>query len=474
MKQLSDSELLSNFLHVQQSAKLSDDGERCLIPPHPALKERLIAELERLKNTSNDNIISNKLTLGPNNQAGFNDGLIYPGNTFELGTPLGVARSAAAVQAPLRGALNILVVLVEFPGMPMQTPPQHFQDLFFSTKVVATGSVNEYYQEVTNSLISIQGQVLGPIMMPHPLSYYANNASGTGNSAPNARNLAYDTAAAVGALFNYAPFDNNKDGYVDAFVVVHAGPGAEVTGSTGDIWSHKWVLPSGAYPASGTTKVYGYLTVPEDCRLGVCAHELGHLLFGFPDLYDTTYTSNGVGDWCLMGGGSWNNNGLTPAHPNAWCKCNQNWVKINNPTTNQTIVIKDVKSGFEVFKLWKNGRSGSEYFLAENRQRAKFDSHLPGDGLLVWHVDESIPDNSNKAHFKVALLQADGLKQLEMSPAPGTSGDDGDPYPGSTHNTNLTAATNPNTLSYAGLNTSVQITNISIKGHDIKADLTII
>ena len=45
---------------------------------------------------------------------------------------------------------------------------------------------------------------------------------------------------------------------------------------------------------SGAT-VFGYLTIPEGAELGVSAHELGHLLFGFPDLYDTDYGSAGVG-----------------------------------------------------------------------------------------------------------------------------------------------------------------------------------
>jgi hypothetical protein len=37
-------------------------------------------------------------------------------------------------------------------------------------------------------------------------------------------------------------------------------------------------------------------------------HELGHLLLGQPDLYDTDYSSRGTGRWDLMAGGSWNNN----------------------------------------------------------------------------------------------------------------------------------------------------------------------
>ena len=44
---------------------------------------------------------------------------------------------------------------------------------------------------------------------------------------------------------DFGPYDNDGNGFVDAFVVVHAGRGGEETGNSGDIWSHKWVLPDG-------------------------------------------------------------------------------------------------------------------------------------------------------------------------------------------------------------------------------------
>jgi hypothetical protein len=77
-----------------------------------------------------------------------------------------------------------------------------------------------------------------------------------------------------------------------AFIVEHAAEGGEETGDPGDIWSHKWVLPQ-EYDADGT-KIYAYLTIPENAKLGMAAHEL-HLLLGFPDLYDTDYTCEGIG-----------------------------------------------------------------------------------------------------------------------------------------------------------------------------------
>ena len=125
-----------------------------------------------------------------------------------------------------------------------------------------------------------------------PLEYISvcYRASGTGPSLPNARQMAKDAAIAANPQVNFATYDNDGDGFVDAFIVIHAGAGAEQTGSKTDIWSHKWVLPGSAYSADGA-KIYAYLTGTRGFEIGVCAHELGHLLFGFPDLYDTDYSS---------------------------------------------------------------------------------------------------------------------------------------------------------------------------------------
>ena len=187
------------------------------------------------------------------------------------------------------------------------------------------------------------------------------------------------------------------------------------------------MLTGGPFDADGT-KIFGYLTIPEDCKIGVCAHELGHLLFGWPDLYDTDGSSEGVGNWCLMGGGSWNGNGDIPAHPSAWCKADQGWVSVVNRTTNGTVTIKDVKNDHKVYRLWKNGAAGKEYFLLENRQRTLYDRKLPGEGLLVYHVDEAIEGNEDENHPLVKLLEADGLNHLRDG---ANRGDAGDPYPGS-------------------------------------------
>ena len=247
---------------------------------------------------------------------------------------------------------------------------------------------------------------------------------------------------------------------LDAIVMIHAGTGAEMTGSNDDIWSHKWVLAGGAR-AVDRTKIYGYLTVPEDCKIGVCAHELGHLLFGFPDLYDTDASSEGIGNWCLMAAGSWGSGGDVPVHPSAWCKANQGWATVNVVETDGAITVTEVKTSNTVYRLWMNAMGGNEYFLIENRQQIGFDASLPAGGLLIWHIDDGQPTNTDENHYKVALMQADGKRDLEHDV---NRADAGDPYPGSSNNRTFNATSNPSSKSYANADSLVAVTSISASG----------
>ncbi len=469
-------------------------ADMCMVPMHPDLRERILPRIEAITSDPGlpssvpksaqskaagkqvgsgkelDEMVSKLLRQNSKARVGLNDGLIIPGTYFPLGTPVRTVRRTALDRAPLTGTVRVIVVLVNFKDKKMSAShnKQHFKDLFFSTGVITNGSVKEYYKEVTNNIIKIDGEVVGPFNLSQNMSFYAHGDSGTGGALPNARTMAQEAAQLANPSVNFAPYDNDGNGFVDAFVVIHAGSGAEQTGSVNDIWSHKWVLPA-EFNADGT-KIYPYLTVPEDSRIGVCCHELGHLLFGFPDLYDTDGSSEGIGNWCLMAGGSWNGNGDIPAHPSAWCKANQGWVSTIVQTSNADVSIADVKTSHNVYRLWKDGTGGSEYFLVENRQKKLYDKKLPGEGLLIWHIDDSISSNTNEVHPKVKLVQADGLNQMEA----GTNrGDAADSYPGSGNKTSFSDTSTPNSKSYAGAKTCVAVTNISASGATMTARLSV-
>jgi len=446
----------------------TDLGDRCCVAPSPQLQERIRERLRTINETPGVGM-GRRVIFQPQQRPGFNDGLIIPGTEYPLGTPLRSIRRAAATRAPLRGTVRVIIVLADFSDAPMTATTEHFKDLFFSTGKIPTGSVREYYTEVTHGLLTLDGEVVGPYRLPRTLAQYAGGKAGTDNPEPNARTMARDAAVLADPDVDFSPYDNDGNGFVDAFIVVHAGAGAEETGNENQIWSHKWVFTGGPLDADNT-KIFGYLTIPENCKIGVCAHELGHLLFGWPDLYDTDGSSEGLGNWCLMGGGSWNGSGNTPSHPSAWCKVNQGWVSVVTPTTNGVVTIGDVKTTKKVHRLWKDGAPGKEYFLVENRQRKLYDQKLPGDGLLVYHVDETLDSNEDENHPFIRLLEADNRNHLHDG---ANRGDAGDPYPGSSKNVTLTSTSSPSSKSYSGHDSFVTITKIGASGANMKATITV-
>jgi len=208
--------------------------------------------------------------------------------------------------------------------------------------------------------------------------------------------------------------------------------------------------------------LYAYLTIPEDGRLGVIAHEMGHLLFQWPDLYDTDYSSAGLGNWCIMAGGSWNNDGDTPALPCAWCKAAQGWADVAAAAVGeQTIALPRVMDHQRIWKLTNSTLPPNEYFLLENRERHGFDAYLPGGGLLIYHVDDARQANTSETHYKVGLIQADALQDLEENIS---GGDDGDPYPGSSNNRTFDSTSKPASLAHSGQPSGIAVREISDAG----------
>jgi immune inhibitor A len=232
-----------------------------------------------------------------------------------------------------RGNVNVLFLLVDFNDKPHNQTVDHFKKLLFSdgNSNFSQKSLKEYYREVSYGAVNVVGYVSDWIRMPRPYAYYVNGNDGMGPYPTNTQKLveeAIEIAKQTGQI-DWDIFDLNGDGKIEALSVVHAGRGAEQTGAgTGNIWSHKFQITR-RMPVTNNTYAWTYLTVPEDARLGVIAHELGHLLFEWPDLYDAgprnSTITQGVGDWCLMAGGSWNNGGNTPAYPSAWCRHGQGW-----------------------------------------------------------------------------------------------------------------------------------------------------
>ncbi len=379
---------------------------------------------------------------------------------------------------------RVLVILVDFSDNIADQdnyPTEHYEELLFSLGALNPGSMREYYRENSYDEVDIIGEAVGWYRMPQTYAYYVDHNNGLGAYPRNAQGLTEDAVNAADGDVDYSLYDNDEDGWCDPIFVVHAGPGAENHGGDPDmIWSHSWALNQYRFQADGVW-INRYTTEPEDGGVGVFGHELGHALFGLPDVYDRDYSSEGLGYWSMMAAGSHNGGGNSPSHFDAWCKLDAGFI---NPAVLEydlnNVQIQPAENREDCYLLWTRGVYGDEYFLVENRQRVGFDAALPSSGLMIYHVDnasqgtqndnEWYPGHEDQGHYLVALEQADGDWDLERDI---NRGDTGDPYPGNENNLTFGYNSTPDSRDYSGAWTGVAVRNIQINGGVVTCDLAV-
>jgi len=363
--------------------------------------------------------------------------------------------------APSTGTIQVAFILSEFEDQAYQT--DHDQDYFEDLAFGETNSMWDYFDEVSRSQLDIQGTVYGPYTLSGDAADY-----GTENTE-----FVRDSVEIADDDIDYRDYD--------AVMVIHSGPGEESSGNSDDIWSIHWPganigTDDDGFVIEQITQAPEYETiVGENNPLGVWCHEFGHEL-ELPDLYDTDGSSAGIGDWGIMASGSWGNNGETPVYMGAWSRYWLGWVEpivITDDVNN--LELKPIENDGDVYLLpipgnWSDSK---QYYLLENRQKIKYDAYLPGEGLLIWHIDEEILDskwnsnsvNNDENHKGVDLEEADGDDDLDSKT---NYGDSGDPYNSGT----FSKDTYPNSLAYNGTESGWKIENIETDGDNIIIDIS--
>jgi len=387
---------------------------------------------------------------------------------------------------------NLLVLCVDFSDNVGQVEPAFFDSLVFDT---THGTVNHYFDEISYGNFVFRdidnGTDFGWIRLPQAYEYYVNGQSGFGSTHQSACGMIADVLELTDQEIDYSQYDNDEDGTIDGVIVVHAGTGGDWTGSN----DHMWTMVSYSddlIDIDGKSSfliatISEYMATPGDLTIGQICHELGHMVFNLPDAYDLDYSSNGVGEWSIMGGGAWtrmNNEmyGSSPSHPDAASRIYMGFADPIIVSENMfNVEIPSVNVFPTIFILWTHGDpSGGQYYLVENRGHEGYDRAIPADGLLIWHFDMAVADSGNRnewypgytdsGHYLLALEQSDGEWDMERGV---NRGDAGDQYPSVSEIRSFNSSTFPNSDDYDGNLTYVAVENISDPAPVMTADLYI-
>ncbi len=396
-----------------------------------------------------------------------------------------VEKERAERAFPTTGNRKLVCILIGFKDRSFSKSRNDFYNLFNQIGYSvdgASGSVKDFYKENSYGKLNLSVTVTGPYTAANNMSYYGGNNSN--NQDKNPRALITEAVKAANKDVNYDNFDNDNDGTVDGIYVIYAGYGEEAGGSANAIWAHAWSISTITLDGK---KINRYSCSAElrgnsgsgISRIGVICHEFGHVA-GAPDYYDTDYSKggqfSGTGRWDCMAGGSWNNGGATPAHHNPYTKVYiYKWASATTLSSTKTITLNNAATNSNSFYRY-NTTTTNEYYLVENRQKAKFDAHIPGHGMLIYHVHKDIGNrNINITHpQKMYPVCASATSNPSSTPSSyGSINSSGCPFPGSGNKTSFTDATTPNSRSWAGNKTNKSLINIKESGGKITFDFQI-
>jgi M6 family metalloprotease-like protein len=337
--------------------------------------------------------------------------------------------------------------------------------------------------------------------------------------------------------------DSIPFGSFDVVVVFHAGSDfqADVLGnSQRDIPTFQIGLLDSVPVNGGAVGIHGGMVMPESetqdgyygALNGTMSHEFGHTQ-GLPDLYDINTFFPAVGVWSNMdsgyllgttirdvNGAEVAASGVLPVSLDPWCK-QVLWpdgVQTIDPGPSLTTSLRSAQLSNRILRV---PLGSDEYLLVENRQfdlngdnslyldrdstsgvilgpgapigdptdslgAQEYDFLLPGQGILIWHIDETViclpitdstyvcganpnPDfgvNSNPGRRGVRLLEADGIADIGDPYSVYFFGSTFDPYFVGNH-TRLNDNTNPSARTNDGGQSHIDLTVTSVPAVDM-------
>ena len=345
---------------------------------------------------------------------------------------------------PHTGTPKALVILVEFQDCAFltkdpvsvfnhllnaspedETPQALLEDYNNNTKYTNTGSVKQYFSDMSEGEFQPQFDVKGVVKVSKNYAYYGQDQSENNRDIKYKEMIKEACELAKSQLgVNFSEYDANNDGNVDLVYVIHAGYGQNTGGEENTLWAktsfnYITTIDGKEISAHGINSELNFNKGNYITGIGVICHEFSHTM-GIPDLYpynSKAYVNNQEPEsWDLMDAGEYGNNGYTPVPYCAWELDIMGWnagIETLDKEPKQ-ITMEPYFSGNR--KAYKIEADNGEYLLLQNLQRTGWGKGYMSHGLLIYRIDYQRSNvgldyrmNQTPNKPEVTVLPADGV-----------------------------------------------------------------
>ena len=345
---------------------------------------------------------------------------------------------------PHTGTPKALVILVEFQDCAFltkdpvsvfnhllnaspedETPQALLEDYNNNTKYTNTGSVKQYFSDMSEGVFQPQFDVKGVVKVSKNYAYYGQDQSENNRDIKYKEMIKEACELAKSQLgVNFSEYDANNDGNVDLVYVIHAGYGQNTGGEENTLWAktsfnYITTIDGKEISAHGINSELNFNKGNYITGIGVICHEFSHTM-GIPDLYpynSKAYVNNQEPEsWDLMDAGEYGNNGYTPVPYCAWELDIMGWnagIETLDKEPKQ-ITMEPYFSGNR--KAYKIEADNGEYLLLQNLQRTGWGKGYMSHGLLIYRIDYQRSNvgldyrmNQTPNKPEVTVLPADGV-----------------------------------------------------------------
>lgn len=399
---------------------------------------------------------------------------------------------------PHSGTPTAVVVLVEFSDtkFTVSEPATVFDqylnaqqlDDFGHSEQANYGSVAQYFDDMSFGQFRPKFDVYGPVTLPQTSAYYGENSSSA--TDVNFNQFLKDAADAADDVvdFSESKYDSDGDGYVDLVYFVYAGYGESNGADASTIWPKSGTRSFGSYDGKQLCRYgvnnelnmypdFSAFDSPQINGIGLFCHEFSHTM-GLPDMYPTTGSAQVDNQemeyWDLMDGGEYVYYGYYPTAYTSWEREAMGWKQIVELKADDHVAMQPLDNGGTGYKFC-NPANSDEYMVMDVVENSGWNAHVPGHGLLVYHVcwpsstvTMSQHPNNTAGRPGMAVVPADGIVISSYNDNYTTkqyrNSHKGDPFPGTSEITTLSASLGlPNYQWYNGDDATVSygLKNIS-------------